>query len=158
VYRNVYFPTLSDIKGDTGVVDLQALTRGEPVIFKIPHNRDWLVKHGWILPHEEGIPYIKSLKLFLPKSSYTEADYTTTAITLTSTSGSSVSLVNPNTDRAFYLPEKQNTYQTLYEEGEKHILRLKGRRVLILTRIRSAHLSGKAIIRKLLDKVISVKY
>jgi len=119
VLRNVYFPTLSDIKGDTGVVDLHALARGEQVVFKIPHNRDWLVNHGWILPHEEGIPYIKSLKLFLPKPDYTDPDFTTTSITLKSMSGSSVSLVSPNTERVFYLPEKQNIYQTLYEEGEK---------------------------------------
>ncbi|KAK3739424.1 hypothetical protein QZH41_004656 [Actinostola sp. cb2023] len=81
--RVVYIPTRAQSDGDTGVVDLQALARGETVIFQIPVDKIWLTEYGWILPGQRSIPFIKSLKLFLPRKTYEDSSaqaYTTTQI------------------------------------------------------------------------------
>jgi len=118
IEREVYFPTLSDKKGDTGVVDLQSLASGQSILFKVPIDQDWLVKYGWIYPYEEGIPYLKSLKLFLPKKDYSGYSFTTTSVTLTSVAGSAASLASPNTGTVYLLPPELNKFLTLYQEGE----------------------------------------
>ncbi|KAK3739428.1 hypothetical protein QZH41_004661 [Actinostola sp. cb2023] len=120
IERHVYIPTRAQSDGDTGVVDLQALARGETVIFQIPVDKNWLTEYGWIIPGQSSIPFIKSLKLFLPHKTYADSSaqgYTTTQVTMTSISGSSVSAMNPNTRVVYLLPKGQNTYRTLYEEG-----------------------------------------
>ncbi|KAK3739425.1 hypothetical protein QZH41_004657 [Actinostola sp. cb2023] len=120
IERDVYIPTRAQSDGDTGVVDLQALARGETVIFQIPVDKNWLTEYGWILPRQSSIPFIKSLKLFLPHKTYEDSSaqvYTTTQVTMTSISGSSVSTMNPNTRVVYLLPKWQNTYRTLYDEG-----------------------------------------
>ncbi|KAK3739894.1 hypothetical protein QZH41_020376 [Actinostola sp. cb2023] len=118
--RVVYIPTRAQSDGNTGVVDLQALARGETVIFQIPVDKNWLTEYGWILPGQRSIPFIKSLKLFLPHKTYEDSSaqgYTITQVTMTSISGSSVSTMNPNTRVVYLLPKGQNTYRTVYEEG-----------------------------------------
>ncbi|KAK3739422.1 hypothetical protein QZH41_004663 [Actinostola sp. cb2023] len=117
---DVYIPTRAQSDGDTGVVDLQALARGETVIFQIPVDKNWLTEYGWISPGQRSIPFIKSLKLFLPHKTYEDSSaqrYTTTHVTMTSISGSSVSTMNPNTRVVYLLPKGQNTYRTVYDEG-----------------------------------------
>ncbi|KAK3739423.1 hypothetical protein QZH41_004655 [Actinostola sp. cb2023] len=81
IERDVYIPTRAQSEGDTGVVDLQALGRGETVIFQIPVDNNWLTEYGWILPGQRSIPFIKSLKLFLPHKTYEDSSaqgYSTT--------------------------------------------------------------------------------
>ncbi|KAK3739426.1 hypothetical protein QZH41_004658 [Actinostola sp. cb2023] len=120
IERDVYIPTRAQSEGDTGVVDLQALARGETVIFQIPVDKNWLTEYGWIIPGQRSIPFIKSLKLFLPHKTYEDSSaqgYTTTQVTMTSIAGSSVSTMNPNTRVVYLLPKGQNSYRTLYEEG-----------------------------------------
>ncbi|KAK3739892.1 hypothetical protein QZH41_007731 [Actinostola sp. cb2023] len=81
IERDVYIPTRAQSDGDTGVVDLQALARGETVIFQIPVDKNWLTEYGWSLPGQRSIPFIKSLKLFLPHKTYEDSSaqgYTTT--------------------------------------------------------------------------------
>ncbi|KAK3751018.1 hypothetical protein QZH41_020174 [Actinostola sp. cb2023] len=81
IERYVYIPTRPQSEGDTGVVDLQSLGRGETVVFQIPVDKNWLTEYGWIIPGQRSIPFIKSLKLFLPHKTYEDSSaqrYTTT--------------------------------------------------------------------------------
>lgn len=120
VERDVYIPTRTKAKGDTGIVDLQALARGEQVIFKIPNNVSWLQTYAWLLPDETTIPFIKSLNVYLPHKEYDTGPskrWLKTENTVTSMAGSSVSTVIPSARTAYVLPTAQNVYRTICEEG-----------------------------------------
>lgn len=113
--RSVYLPTRSTTNGDTGVVDLQALARGETVHFKIPADRAWLMKYGWLSFTDSVYPFVKSLKLFLPHTDYdtwTQKYHSTTHVVMASVSGSSF-----GTGIVYQLSKASSSFYTTYEEG-----------------------------------------
>ncbi|KAK3739884.1 hypothetical protein QZH41_007730 [Actinostola sp. cb2023] len=130
--RVVYIPTRAQSDGDTGVVDLQALGRGETVIFQIPVDKNWLTEYGWILPGQRSIPFIKSLKLFLPRKTYEDSStqgYTTTQVIK--------SMRNPAKDSdwkfsaAYQKPELYDVSPAVLDEFATYVDRLHSPKIMV---------------------------
>ena len=105
--RDVFIPTRARSDGDTGYIDLPALAKGEPVVFKLPLDNTWLRDYRWTLAAEETIPFVESFKIFLPRKEYptgTEQQHITTRIVIKSIAGSFVSAASPNTSPNYILP------------------------------------------------------
>ncbi|XP_068713797.1 uncharacterized protein [Montipora foliosa] len=118
--RDVYIPTKPRFQGDTGYIDLNSLSKGESVLFKLPANDQWLQNYRWTLPGETTVPFVESFEIFLPHNHYKtgpEQERTTSRVTVKSVAGSAVSTVAPNTSPVYILPRGHTSYVTLYEEG-----------------------------------------
>ena len=119
-HRDVYIPTKPRFQGDTGYIDLNSLSKGESVLFKLPADDEWLQNYQWILPGENAVPFVESFEIFLPHAHYNtgaEQQHTTSRVTVKSVAGSAVSTLAPNTFPVYILPKGHVSYVTLYEEG-----------------------------------------
>ena len=118
--RDVYIPTKPRFPGDTGYIDLNSLSKGESVLFKLPAEDEWLQSYRWTLKRETSVPFVESFKIFLPHKHYKKGaklEHTTSRVTIRSVSGSAVSAVAPNTSPLYILPKAHSSYVTVYEEG-----------------------------------------
>lgn len=120
VDRDVYIPTKPSSPGDTGYIDLNSLSKGKSVLFKLPAEDEWLQNYRWTLKQETSVPFVESFKIFLPHKHYKKGaklEHTTSRVTIRSVSGSAVSTVAPNTSPVYILPRAHSSYVTVYEEG-----------------------------------------
>ncbi|XP_068713477.1 uncharacterized protein [Montipora capricornis] len=119
-HRDVYIPTKPRFQGDTGYIDLNSLSKGESVLFKLPADDEWLQNYQWILPGENAVPFVESFKIFLPHNhdnTGAEQQRITSRVTIKSVAGSAVSTLAPNTSPVYILPKGHTSYVTLYEVG-----------------------------------------
>ena len=119
-HRDVYIPTKPGFHGDTGYIDVNSLSKGESVLFKLPADDGWLQKYRWTQPGETTVPFVESFEIFFPHNHYNtgaEQQHISSRVTINSAAASAVSTLAPNTSPVYILPEGHGSYVTLYEEG-----------------------------------------
>jgi hypothetical protein len=121
--RTAYIPIRPSANDEKrlGFIDIEGLMKGETVSFTLPYNMEWLANHGWLRPSTEelDVPFVKSLRIYLPKKDYdTEEGKLLTTTTVTTTATSSPVYWNlPNTGTKYILSKADNEFVTEYEEG-----------------------------------------
>lgn len=122
VERFVTIPTQPSYPGDTAYIDLNALARGNDVLFQLPKNRTWLDDNRWTVSGQRNteVPFVKEFEIYLPHKSYESGSIPSSSameITIKSIAGSFVSTLNPNTGTVYILPRASGTYLSSYEEN-----------------------------------------
>ena len=115
--RFVYIPTRPQFPGDQGFINLPALSKGQPVTFRLPADRAWLRKYNWLTQDEFLAPFVESFKVYLPLKEYktgSEREYSKTRIQLTSVASSAFSA---KSDVVYNLPLEDSKYNTIYSLG-----------------------------------------
>lgn len=112
--RFVYIPITPQFHGDTGFIDLKRLASNNFVTFTPPANETWLRQFNWLTSGEAKAPFVESIKLYLPRKTFSHGLNLRTTVKMTSIGANRVD-ISSNTD--YDLPLRHSHFYTTYSEG-----------------------------------------